>query len=109
VTELLGAVLGNVAVNTHATVQEKRFPSGPLHATVEEFSVCSVPRNSRRAVFSAWSLARPYNGSMSVALMSTESRTTRLAIELENWLEFRESAVEGIRLCQEDVTCAVVQ
>jgi hypothetical protein len=28
--------------------------------------------------------------------------------ELENWVEFRELAVEGIRLCQEDFTCAVV-
>jgi hypothetical protein len=34
----------------------------------------------------------------------------RLEIELENWAEFRESAVEGIRLCQEeDFACAAIQ
>jgi hypothetical protein len=56
----------------------------------------SAPCNSRRAVFSAWSMPHLYNGSLFVALMSTESRTTRLEIELENWAEFRELAVEEL-------------
>jgi hypothetical protein len=42
-----------------------------------------------------------------IVVRSQEPR--RLEIELENWVEFRESAVEGIRLSQEDFTCAVVQ
>lgn len=29
--------------------------------------------------------------------------------ELEKWVEFRDLAVEGIRLWQEDFTCAVIQ
>jgi hypothetical protein len=33
----------------------------------------------------------------------------RQEIELENLVEFRETVVEEIRLCQADFTCAVVQ
>jgi hypothetical protein len=99
VTDLLKALLGNGSVNTF---QHTR------HAIAEVFSMWSAPRNSRGAVFSAWTVPRLYNASLFVALMSTESRTKRLEIELENWAEFRESAVEGIRMCQEDFKGAVV-
>jgi hypothetical protein len=58
--------------------------------SISTFSVWSALRNSRKAVFSAWSVPLLYNGTLLVALMSTESRTTRLEIELEIWVEFRE-------------------
>jgi hypothetical protein len=68
-----------------ATQQKKScFLCGLRHATEEElFSVWSEPRNrrravfcvagarnNRRAVFSAWSLPRLYNGSLFIALSS---------------------------------------
>jgi hypothetical protein len=80
--DLLKAVLDNVAANTQATVETKCFLCGPRPATEELFSVWSVPRTSKRVVFSAWSVVRLYNGSLSVALMNTESRTTETGEEL---------------------------
>jgi hypothetical protein len=55
VTDLLKTLLGNVSVNTFQHT---------YHVTVEVSSMWFVPRNSRRAVFSAWAVPRLHNGSV---------------------------------------------
>jgi hypothetical protein len=95
VADLLKALLGNGSVNTfqHATMEavfsveecySSLLGSTTILATVV-FSMRSAPRNNRSVFYVV--LAALYNGSLFVAF-STEPRSTRLEIELENWVEF---------------------
>jgi hypothetical protein len=76
VTELLKALLGNGSVNTfkhthaiNSTVGIFCMWSAPCNSRRAVFCVVGA-RNSRRAMFSAWSVPRLYNGSVFVALIS---------------------------------------
>jgi hypothetical protein len=86
VTDLLKALLGKGSVNMPATHVVN-------NSTVEMFSMWSALRNSRGAVFSAWSVPRLYNESLArrldekIGIGRTEWRTMETGeLELENWV-----------------------
>jgi hypothetical protein len=109
--DLLKTSPGNGSVNmfqhTHAvnnTVEVFPIDSVPCNSRRAVFYVVGA-RNSRKAMFSTWSMLRLYNRSLFLTLISTESRTKGMGIQLNEGRIGRIGSNSGSRQ-SEEVDCA---